>query len=154
MYLEMKERRMKRKIMKMFMKMRKPNYLKKRKKKKTKLKTFQYFLDYTPGSLDYWAFVIKRINKLLTYSQIWFTFGHYHLLIKKNMTVAKILESRLWTFTFLPTYFHIQVLFLIFETTTKFSYSWLFSKYVIRHFCTVNITGDNNNIMSFRFQFP
>ena len=95
MYLEMKERRMKRKIMKMFMKMRKPNYLKKRKKKKTKLKTFQYFLEYTPGSLDYWAFVIKRINKLLTYSQIWFTFGHYHLLIKKNMTVAKILESRL-----------------------------------------------------------
>ena len=95
MYLEMKERRMKRKIMKMFMMMRKLNYLKKRKKKKHKLKTFQYFLDYTPGSLDYWAFVIKRINKLLTNSQIWFTFGHYHLLIKKNTTVASILESRL-----------------------------------------------------------
>ena len=67
-YLEMKERRMKRKIMMMFMKMRKLNYLKKRKKmtKKHKLKTFQYFLDYTPGSLDYWGFVIKRNNKLLT----------------------------------------------------------------------------------------
>ena len=97
-------------------------------------------------SHETWQFVNSLKCRLPGWTNFYSTI--YIQGVPRNMTVARRLESRLWSWNLFLTFSRqpTSTCMILKTTTTKFSSSWDFQN-VVCLFCTVNITGDIKNFV-------